>query len=205
MAQINETMTEKLSTQEAAVPARPHFWFRLSVMAGNALQLTGLVLGWALLYIDGCFVRSAAAQVVLMLAAWFLIYITCHALGHYLVGRLVGIRFRGYGVRGTDHPQDYPPVLRQMMSALPTFTVMTEKSSMAAARLLAKALMFGAGESFTAIFSILAGFAAWRAGIAGGFILFAAMILFNLLSTVVTSIVPRGDYAKARRALSGGR
>ncbi len=140
-----------------------------------------------------------------MLVGWFFIYVTCHAFGHYLVGRLVGIRFRGYGMRGTDHPQDYPPVLRQMMSALPTFTVMTEKSSMAAARPLAKALMFGAGESFTAIFSILAGYYAWRAGIPGGFTLFIAMIIFNFFSTVVTSILPRGDYAKARRALSGER
>jgi hypothetical protein len=185
------------------VPARPAFWFKLSIPAGNALQLAGQILGWALLVIAARFGLPAGLQVVFMLAGWFLIYITCHALGHYGVGRLVGIQFRGYGVRGTDHPQDYPPVLRQIMSALPTFTVMTEKSSMAAARPLAKALMFGAGETFTAIFSIGAGLYAWRAGIAGGFALFVAMIVFNLISTVVTSFVPRGDYAKARRALGG--
>ncbi len=55
------------------------------------------------------------------------------------MGRLVGIRFRGYGVRGTDHPENYPPGLRQVMSAMSTFTVMTEKASMATARPLAKA------------------------------------------------------------------
>ncbi|HEX9012572.1 MAG TPA: hypothetical protein VF813_03615 [Anaerolineaceae bacterium] len=204
MTQAKEEFTAAPLPQKAVVPDRPSFWFRLSVPAGNALQLAGQVLGWTLLFIDARTALSPAARVVLMLAGWLLIYITCHSLGHYLIGRLVGIRFRGYGVRGTDHPQDYPPVLRQMMSALPTFTVMTEKSSMAAARPLAKALMFGAGESFTAIFSILAGLYAWRAGIPGGFALFAAMIVFNLFSTVMTSIVPRGDYAKARRALSGG-
>ncbi len=164
MTQVKEEMTEMRLPQKTGMQARPPFWFRLSIQAGNALQLAGLVLGWALLYIHGRFVLSAGVQVFLMLVGWFFIYITCHALGHYLVGRLMNIRFRGYGVRGTDHPQDYPPVLRQMMSALPTFTVMTEKSSMAAARPLAKAIMFGAGESFTAIFSILAGYYSygWR-------------------------------------------
>jgi hypothetical protein len=140
-----------------------------------------------------------------MLLGWFLIYITSHALGHYLVGRLVGIRFKGYGVRGTDHPENYPPLLRQMMSAMPTFTVMTEKSSMAEARPWARALMFGAGESFTVIFSILAGFYAWKAGITGGFVVFVALTVFNVLSAVVTSIVPRGDYAKARHTLHSDR
>lgn len=205
MTTTKEEVTKNQFPQKGAVPARPPFWFRLSVRAGNALQLIGQVLGWALLYIGGRFVVSASVQVVLMLVGWLIIYITSHALGHYLVGHLMGIRFRGYGVRGSDHPQDYPPVLRQLMSALPTFTVMTEKSSMAAARPLAKALMFGAGESFTAIFSILAGYYAWREGIAGGFALFVFMVIFNLISTVVTGIVPRGDYAKARRALSGDR
>lgn len=195
-------MTVNEPIQKTSVPSRPSFWFRLSILAGNALQLAGLFIGWALLYMDARITLFSAGRVSLMLVGWFFIYITCHALGHYLVGRLVGIRFRGYGVRGTDHPQDYPPGFRQMMSAMPTFTVMTEKSSMAAARPLAKALMFAAGESFTAIFSILAGFYSWRAGIPGGFVLFVAMIVFNILSTIVTSIVPRGDYAKARKAMT---
>ena len=185
-------------------PPRPPFWFKLSIAAGNIMQLVGLLIGAMLLLAAARLTQFTGIRVLLMLLGWFFVYIDCHAIGHYLVGRLVGIRFRGYGVRGTDHPENYPPGLRQMMSAMPTFTVMTEKASMAAARPLAKALMFGAGETFTAIFSILAGLYAWLAGIPGGFWLFVVMVIFNLLSTVVTSIAPRGDYAKARKALRGG-
>ena len=191
-------------TQKPAVPPRPSFWFKLSIPAGNVLQIAGLAVGGALLLAAARLAQFTGIRVVLMLLGWFFIYIDSHAIGHYLVGWLVGIRFRGYGVRGTDHPENYPPGLRQMMSAMPTFTVMTEKASMAAARPLARALMFGAGETFTAIFSILAGLYAWLAGIPGGFWLFVVMVVFNLLSTVITSIVPRGDYAKARKALAGG-
>lgn len=196
-----------MSAQEVhmktSVPSRPPFWFRLSILAGNALQLAGLFLGGALLFAAANLTSAGGLRVLLMLLGWFFIYIDCHAMGHYLIGRLVGIRFRGYGVRGTDHPQDYPPVLRQLMSAMPTFTVMTEKASMTAASPQARALMFAAGETFAALFSILAGLYAWRAGIPGGFPLFVIMVIFNLISTIVTSIVPRGDYAKARKALTG--
>ena len=117
------------------------------------------------------------------------------------MGRLVGIEFQGYGLRGTDHPEAYSGVMRSIMTALPAFTVMTKKASMQQARPWAKALMFAAGETSTAICSILAGFYAWQRGIPGGLILFSVMVVFNLMSTVVTARIPRGDYYKARRAL----
>src|SRR5690348_5767961 len=117
-----------------ATAARPPLWARVSIPAGNAIQLAGLALGAALLVVNAHLHAPAPARVVLMLVAWFAIYVCCHAIAHYAVGRLVGIRFRGYGVRGTDHPEDYPPGLRQAMSALPTFTAMTEKQSLRQAR-----------------------------------------------------------------------
>ena len=35
----------------------------------------------------------------------------------------------------------------------------------------------------------------------GGLVLFIVMVIFNLLSTVATATIPRGDYNKAWRAL----
>lgn len=183
--------------------ARPPFWLRLSIPAGNAVQIAGLLLGAALLGIDARLSITAGGRIAIMLVGWLAIYCCCHALAHYAVGRIVGIRFRGYGMRGTDHPENYPPLVRQLMQALPTFTAMTEKVSRQQARPAAKALMFAAGESSTAVCSILAGWYAWQSGIPGGFALFVVMIGFNAVSTVVTAIVPRGDYAKAIRALRG--
>jgi hypothetical protein len=84
----------------------------------------------------------------LLLAGFLAISICCHALAHWLAGRLVGIRFRAYGVRGTDHPDTYPPRVRQLMSAMPFFTAMTQKPSMQRARPGARALTFAAGEMY---------------------------------------------------------
>jgi hypothetical protein len=190
-----------MQNKDSALPPRPPFWLRLSIAAGNLAQLAGLILGSGLLYSAAHLQAADGVRVLLMLVGWLAIYICCHAIAHWAVGRLAGIEFRGYGLRGTDHPENYPPGLRQTMSALPTFTVMTKKASMQRARPVAKALMFSAGESSTAVCSILAGYYAWRSDIPGGQILFWVMVGFNLFSTVVTALVPRGDYAKAWQAL----
>jgi hypothetical protein len=187
------------------VPPRPPFWFSLSIAAGNLLQLAGLLLGALILYWDAHLAAPSAIRVVLMLLGWFLIYICCHALGHYLVGRLVGIRFRKYGVRGTDHPENYPPGVRQLMSAMPTFSALTEKDSLRRASPVARALMFAAGETSTAVCSILSAWYCWRAGIPGGLVWLIVMVVFNAFSTVATARFPRGDYAKALSALRSPR
>lgn len=127
------------------LPPRPPFWIRLSVTAGNITQAVGLLVGAALLYVAAHTDAADIIRIVLVILAWFVIYICAHSLGHYVIGCIIGIRFRGYGVRGTDRPESYGPGIRQMMSVLPTFTVMTEKSSMAKASPVAKALMFAAG------------------------------------------------------------
>ncbi len=198
-------MDGAVSGAAPAPVARPPFWFRLSIGQGNALQVTGLAAGAVLLWAAAHVAGPDLLRVLLMLLGWFAVYVCCHAIAHWAVGRVVGIEFQGYGVRGTDHPENYPPGLRQVMSALPTFTVLTRKGSLNRARPIAQALMFAAGESSTAVCSVLAGWYAWQNGVPGGVVLFWAMVAFNLFSTVVTAVVPRGDYAKALRALRTDR
>ncbi len=181
---------------------RPPFWFKLSIRMGNIIQIDGLILGCALLLTAGQVTQLfPVARVVLMLAGWLTIYICSHALAHWVVGRLGRIAFDGYGVRGTDHPENYPPGVRQMMSAMPTFTVMTEKTSMKKAWPLARALMFAAGETSTTVCSILVGWYAWSMGIPGGLVFFIAMVGLNVTATYITARLPKGDYAKAVQAL----
>ena len=135
-------------------------------------------------------------------AAGFLVIYDCsHAIGHYLAGRAVGIQFRFYGIRGTDHPEDYPPGFRQLMSAIPFWSVVTDKDSMRAAAPWKKALMFAAGETATAICSIAAAYAVMAVAVPGGKILFLATVAWNAVSTIVVTRTPKGDYAKALRAL----
>ena len=88
------------------------------------------------------------------------------------------------------------------MSAMPFWSVITDKASMRAATPWKKALMFAAGETSTAICSIAAAYAAMANGIPGGRVLFLATVGWNAVSTIVTARTPKGDYAKALRVLS---
>src|SRR5436305_11103613 len=190
-----------MQTSQAIQRPLPKLWFRLSETGGNVVQLAGLVLGAMLLYLAAHLATADGVRILLMLLGWLVIYICCRAIADWAVGRLVGIRFRGYGVRGTDHPENYPPVLRQVMSIIPFFSALTEKPSMQQASAVAKALMFSAGETSTNICSLLAAGYAWFSRIPGGSTLFIVTVFWNLGSTITTTIIPRGDYAKSIRVL----
>ena len=190
------------SSKEPAAP-RPPFWLKLSIIAGNLLQLAGMAFGVWAIYLAGKAVFTPLLRVVLMILGWLCVYLSCHSLAHWLVGRLAGIRFREYGLRGTDHPQQLNPILRAVLSRLPMFTAITEKDSMRRASPLARALMFAAGETSTILCTLLAGLYAWQSGVPGGLFFLIAAVLMSITGVISTSRMSRGDYAKALRALRG--
>jgi hypothetical protein len=98
-----------VSVRPSSDSPRPRLWLRMSVAKGNLIQLAGLVLGTSLLYLAAYLQTAGAVRVALMLVGSVIIYDYCHAVFHWVVGRLLAIRFRSYGVRGTDHPETYPP------------------------------------------------------------------------------------------------
>jgi hypothetical protein len=173
---------------------------RLSIAVGNSLQIGGIL--------AACFALSAsrsahstAIAVITMVLAWVLLYFSSHAIAHWLVGRLVGIRFLFYTVGGTGNPQGWPPGLRWIFERLPFLGVQTEKLSMQKVSPAARALMWSAGVTSSAIIPTLSAFWAWRSGIPWSklFFLFA---LFWALGTLASNWTSRtGDYSKARRAL----
>ena len=183
------------------VKPRPPLWAKLSIASGNLIQAAGLAAGAALLALAAAMTGPGPVRLAVALAGFLVIYDCSHAIGHYLAGRAVGIRFRFYGIRGTDHPEDYPPGFRQLMSAMPFWSVVTDKNSMRAAAPWQKALMFAAGETATAICSVAAAYAAMATGVPGGKVLFGATVIWNAVSTVVVARTPKGDYAKALRVL----
>lgn len=192
-----------MQTTGARLSVRPPLWLRMSVTTGNLVQLAGMALGAGLLFLAAWVVTTPIPRVLLMLLGYLAIYLCSHAIAHWAVGRLMGIHFRGYGVRGTDHPEIYPPGLRQLMRVLPFFTALTQRASLQHATPVAQAVMFSAGESATTICSALAAWYAWQSGTPGGWRLLVFTVVWNVLATITTAIAPGGDYAKARRALRG--
>lgn len=71
-----------------------------------------------------------AARSITFEKGWVLLYFSSHAIAHWLVGWVVGIRFLFYTVGGTGNPQGWPPGIRWIFERLPFFGVQTEKLSM---------------------------------------------------------------------------
>jgi hypothetical protein len=195
--------TTTLDTPQAAPAAAPmpKLWARFSVRTGTLIQVAGIAAGAGVLGAAAYLHAPGGFRLALMGAGWLAIYLSSHAIAHVTVGLVAGIRFRAYGVRGTDHPENYPPGVRQLMSALPMWSALTDKASMRQAGRWAKAAMFAAGETSTTVVSIAAAGYAARTHTPGGHALLAGSIVWAIAATITTAIVPKGDYAKALRAL----
>jgi hypothetical protein len=79
----------------------------LSIPLGNLIQLGGLFGGLGLV------AWAARARppwgTRMLVTSWLVTYFCNHAIGHWAVGRLVGIHVLDYGVHGTTAPGWYPP------------------------------------------------------------------------------------------------
>jgi hypothetical protein len=219
MAQARRTGKRRTSTDAAAVVAestkrktmvehmdgsnffpRRKIFRRVSILVGNSVQIAGLVAA----YLALAAARSAhwvSAAVFAMVVGWILLYFCCHAIAHWVIGRLVGIRFAFYTVGGTGNPEGWPTGLRWLFEHLPFLGVQTEKASMQRASPIARAIMWSAGVTSSAVVPTLGALWAWRSGVPWSkwFFLFA---LFWAVGTLASNWTSRtGDYSKARYAL----
>src|SRR5271157_4927910 len=136
--------------RRANLSARREIFGRLSILAGNAVQIAGLVAA-CLALAAARSAHSTAMAVVAMVVGWVLLYFCCHAIAHWVVGRMLGIRFAYYTVGGTGNPEGWPAGLRWLFEHLPFLGVQTEKASMQRASPMARAIMWSAGVTSSAV------------------------------------------------------
>jgi hypothetical protein len=185
---------------DSTLPPHRQIRVRLSILAGNTIQIAGLASACVALALAQPSVSKPAA-IAGMLGAWVLLYFCCHGIAHWVVGRLLGIRFAFYTVGGTGNPAGYPAGLRWVFEHLPFFGVQTDKASMQKATPRAKAIMWSAGVTSSAVVPTLGALYVWSAQIPGSK-LFALFALFWALGTLASNWrSSTGDFSKARRAL----
>jgi hypothetical protein len=185
---------------EPAAPSRRNVFARVSIVAGNTLQVAGIATA-CLALAAAQSANSKAAAIAAMITAWVLLYFFCHGIAHWAVGRLLGIRFAFYTIGGTGNPEAYPAGLRWVFEHLPFFGVQTDKASMQQASPIAKAIMWSAGVTSSALVPTLGALCALRSGVPASkpFLIFAVIWAIATLASNWTSRT--GDYSKARRAL----
>jgi len=185
----------------ASPSPRRKIFGRLSVASGNALQIAGVAAACASLALARS-TQSKPAAIAGMIAAWVLLYFFCHSIAHWAVGRILGIRFAFYTLGGAGNPEGYPAGMRWVFEHLPFFGVQTDKTSMQKASPMAKAIMWSAGVTSSAVVPTLSAVCTWNARIPGSklFLMFA---VFWGIGTLASNWRSRtGDYSKARRALN---
>ena len=175
---------------------------RLSILAGNTLQLAGIVAA-CLALAAARSAQSKIAGIAAMIAAWVLLYFFCHGIAHWAIGRILGIRFAFYTIGGTGNPEGYPAGLRWVFEHLPFFGVQTDKASMQAASPIAKAIMWSAGVTSSAVVPTLGVLCAWRSGVPGSKLFLISAVIWAIGALASNWTSRTGDYSKARRALAG--
>ena len=178
-------------------------WTRLPIATGNAIQLAGLI-GGALLLFAATRAANRSLSIAETLTALLLIYLCCHAIAHWFVGRVVGIRFRFYTLGGAGDPRKWPPGMRWLMEHAPFFGVQTDKVSMETANPFAKAVMWSAGVTSSALLPTLAALWAWQSKIPHGKAFFIFTLIWSTGTVLGNIFRPTGDFFKARSALKFG-
>ena len=174
-------------------------WLSLSVTYGNVVQIAGLLGAVALAWHAG---REGTRGTPPMVASRLLAYFCEHAFSHWLVGRALGIRFSGYGLHGTSHPQHYPPGMRFFFSRLPLLGARVDPASLRAARPVARASMYAAGTAATVVASLGIPGYCWQRGVRGGRGFFVGANLWSVPLLLSESLRAGGDLRRAWRELS---
>jgi hypothetical protein len=132
-----------------------------------------------------------------MVGGWLLTYFCNHAIGHWAVGRLVGIRFLGYGVHGTTAPGWYPPEMRWVFGRVPLLSAWTDPASRRAAHPLARMLMYLGGPLFTGLTSLGIPLYGRASGVPRARALLIGATLWLIPGSVAECIRPGGDLRRA--------
>ena len=173
--------------------------FTLSVARGNTIQILGLIGAVGLAWYAG---RRGDRGTRWMVASRLLAYFSEHAFSHWLVGRVLGIRFTGYGLHGTSHPKSYPPGARWVFSHLPLLSARTDPASLRAAEPRARAAMYAAGTVASVVASVAIPGYCWRRGVRGARGFFVGANLWSVPLLLSEALRPGGDLRRAWRELS---
>lgn len=167
----------------------------IPLWAGHILSAVGIVVGVLLLAIGSSL--PPGLRSISYLASWASLWFFPHCITHYIVGRLVGIRFRNYFLGQTHLVKALPPRLKPLLARVPVLGIRVEKASLRAARPSARYAMFASGALASMMLPFLVPLYLLLARESGAAGILLAISLANLLLTAFLS--PRvGDFYKAK-------
>lgn len=117
---------------------------RISLLFGNLIEVTGILLGIYFVVLAPS-IPVMLLTFVLYLAAWFCLLFFPHSLTHYIVGRLVGVKFRYYSFGKSSVSKLRMRLLNTFASRLVVLTLRVDHASLRSVSPLRRSIMFSSG------------------------------------------------------------
>lgn len=134
---------------------------RIPTMVGNLAEVAGILFGTYLILIAPE-VTAVPLKFLLYLIAWFCLLFFPHGLTHYVVGRLVGVRFRYYSFRKSSAYKLKIPSLSMIASRLVVLSLKVDQGSLQSVSDAGRIAMFSSGAVASMILPFSAAFASFR-------------------------------------------
>lgn len=172
---------------------------RISLLLGNLVEIGGLLVGICLI---------AAAPGIIAVSVRFLFYVVAwvcllffpHGLAHYLVGRIVGARFRDYTLSKSSISKLKLPILPVLASRLIVLTLRVDRGAFHLVSRGRRCAMFASGALASMILPFISALTSF-----GHLPIFLSEVLlaFSVLNFLFDLYYsPRaGDILRARNAL----
>lgn len=117
---------------------------RISLTLGNTVGIVGTIFALYLLIMTEL-IQNHFLQFLLYLLSLACLVFFPHCLAHYLVGRVVGIRFRYYFLGRSGVARLHLPLVSKLAAALPVLTLKVNSASLASVSHARRAVMFASG------------------------------------------------------------
>ena len=173
---------------------------RIPLAAGNLVELVGLLLGFVLIVLAPL-VRPILLSFLLYLIAWFCMLFFPHCLTHYVVGRILGIRFRFYTLTKSSVYKLGNPVFAAIASKPMVLSLKVERESLRSASGRRLAVMFASGAIASMTLPFLVPFSSLR----NLPILYSASLFALSIANMVFDLYYSPKAGDISRAVSGAK
>ena len=170
----------------------------IPVWLGLITEVTGIALGFVLLT-QATPANPLLINLVLLAVAFLMFWYFPHSLSHYIVGRLLGIRFNHYYLHVSGMSRIDNSFLAWTGKLMPMLGVKADRISLRSATPDRRAAMFAAGVTVSMIAPVICIYTAFAIGAPHIGLLLTAVLVGNGLFTVYFS-GKVGDISKAAKA-----
>lgn len=131
---------------------------RIPIVVGTLIEIAGILFGTYLVFI-GPSVAVLFLRFLLYLVAWVCLLFFSHSLTHYVVGRVVGVRFQYYSLGKSSVYKLKAPLLSKMASRSVVFTLNIDRASLRSVSYAGRMAMYASGAIASMVLPFLVAFA----------------------------------------------